>query len=267
MRNDADTATVAAHLAEKDSLVAGGLAVFLPQADSLIRRGSSGAVQFDLSVRADERDAVRGRAQTKLKRARAESAVLRTMPQDSVISETSLHDAMAVLYPDTTSSFGQEGSDGWLDRSAALQRIRASQTDAARADGVVTFLRSAIGHVPTVMFVLLPLFALLLKLLYIRRGWYYAEHVVFGLHTHAFAFVAFSAVTVVAWAGKGSGASVAASLALLAAVPVYVVVAQKRVYGQSWRKSVVKAVLLGSAYSTVFLFGLVAAIVLAAVAG
>lgn len=74
-------------------------------------------------------------------------------------------------------------------------------------------------------------------------------------------------MTVVAWAGKGSGASVAAVLVLLTTVPVYVVVAQKRVYGQSWRKSVAKAAVLGSAYSVVFLFGTLAAILLAAALG
>jgi hypothetical protein len=43
-----------------------------------------------------------------------------------------------------------------------------------------------LGYIPTVMFVLLPVFALILKLLYIRRRRFYAEHFVFLLHVHAF---------------------------------------------------------------------------------
>jgi Protein of unknown function (DUF3667) len=46
----------------------------------------------------------------------------------------------------------------------------------------------AIANIPYAMFMLLPLFALLTKLLYINRGYYYGEHVVYALHIHAFTF-------------------------------------------------------------------------------
>ena len=44
---------------------------------------------------------------------------------------------------------------------------------------------------PTVMFVLMPLFALLLKGLYRRQHQYYLAHLIFSLHFHSFVFVLF----------------------------------------------------------------------------
>ncbi|WP_295997901.1 DUF3667 domain-containing protein [Rugamonas sp.] len=44
---------------------------------------------------------------------------------------------------------------------------------------------------PTAMFCLMPLFALYLKLLYLGHGHRYGEHLLFALHTNAFAFAIF----------------------------------------------------------------------------
>jgi hypothetical protein len=48
-------------------------------------------------------------------------------------------------------------------------------------------------YAPYAMFCLMPLFALYLKLLYLGTGRRYGEHLLFGLHTNAFAFVMFAA--------------------------------------------------------------------------
>jgi Protein of unknown function (DUF3667) len=48
-------------------------------------------------------------------------------------------------------------------------------------------------YAPYAMFCLMPLFALYLKLLYLGTGRRYGEHVLFALHTNAFAFVMFGA--------------------------------------------------------------------------
>ncbi len=45
-----------------------------------------------------------------------------------------------------------------------------------------------LANFPYALFLMLPLFAGLTKLLYLRRGMYYGEHVVYALHIHAFTF-------------------------------------------------------------------------------
>jgi hypothetical protein len=49
-----------------------------------------------------------------------------------------------------------------------------------------------LGNLPLTMFLLLPFFALLLKMFYPRR--FYAEHFVFALHLHAFFYLVFTAL-------------------------------------------------------------------------
>lgn len=203
------------------------------------------------------------RALRAVRRARVETAVLRTMPPDSLVFPGDLHDASAVLYPDST-----EGLNGpsWLMKSKAVRQIAAGQTAASKNAALSDFMRASVGYIPTVMFLLLPLFALLMKALYARRGWFFAEHIVFGLHTHALAFVGFSAVTLAALVAPGRPAGTVAKVMALA-IPFYFVIAMKRVYGQGWGKTLVKAVALGSVYTVLLALGLVAASLLAAMSG
>ncbi len=71
------------------------------------------------------------------------------------------------------------------------------------------------------LFVLLPAFALWLKLVYVRRRMRYTEHLVFALHVHALWFIVLGLALL-----PLDGARL-----LLLAVPVYTVLAMRRVYG------------------------------------
>lgn len=98
-----------------------------------------------------------------------------------------------------------------------------------------------IGHWGTAMFLLLPMFALWLKLVFIDRHMRYTEHLVFALHVHAFWFAMVALALV--------GSSLVGALALLA-VPVYTQMAQQRVYGGRWWLGLLRAMLLIVLYST-----------------
>jgi hypothetical protein len=102
---------------------------------------------------------------------------------------------------------------------------------------------------PHMVFLLLPVFALLLKLLYIRRDRFYAEHVVFALHVHAFFFVMFL-VMLLPVRGRIDALFVLWMIA-------YVWLAMKRVYGQGWFRTTAKWAVLGFSYGVVLAFGLI----------
>lgn len=121
-----------------------------------------------------------------------------------------------------------------------------------------TMVREFFGYVPTVMFILLPIFALILKILYIRRGRYYAEHFVFLLHTHSFIFAMFSLLLILREVHWLNGWLV---LGLLGWTVVYVYVAMKRVYGQGWIKTFVKYWTLGWMYFWILAFTIPVAII------
>lgn len=56
-----------------------------------------------------------------------------------------------------------------------------------------------IKYIPKMMFLLLPLFALILKLVYIRKDRYYYEHLIYSFHTHSAIFLSFILVKGLSW--------------------------------------------------------------------
>jgi hypothetical protein len=121
-------------------------------------------------------------------------------------------------------------------------------------------LRDAmLAQTPTVMFLLLPIFALLLKLLYVRSKRPYAEHLVFAFHTHAFTFIL---LTVIAVAPKLSVMRYL-PMVLLLWIMAYSLVAMKRVYEQGWFKTTVKWLMLGSVYFVIFIIAILADLITA----
>jgi hypothetical protein len=94
-------------------------------------------------------------------------------------------------------------------------------------------------------------FAGVLKLLYIRHKRFYAEHMIFALHTHAFIFVVFTLMILIRrWLSGWP-------LALLSFwVFAYIYLAMRRVYGQSHVKTFIKYWTLGWTYFWILLFGI-----------
>jgi hypothetical protein len=102
------------------------------------------------------------------------------------------------------------------------------------------------------LLLLVPLAAALLKLLYIRRKRPYVEHFIFTLHTHAFLFL----TQFLAALGLLIFDSPWLLIISAVATVVYFLFALKRVYGQSWGKTLLKAMLLGWGYIFLFTFAL-----------
>ena len=95
-------------------------------------------------------------------------------------------------------------------------------------------------------------FRLLRRSLRMERNPYYAEHLVFALHTHAFTFTVFVALMLVqALSGPSWMATV-----LGVSIPLYFLLAQKRVYGQPWVTTLAKATVLGAVYAVVLSLGI-----------
>jgi hypothetical protein len=114
------------------------------------------------------------------------------------------------------------------------------------------------GNISRVFFVLLPLFALLLKLFYIRRDFYYSEHLVFSIYYYNFFFLAGSIYMLVDLIPYGSSVS----WIMVTWMFLYLLFAMKRMYGQSWRKTIFKYGTFLVIFSFCIAIGLVANAVL-----
>ena len=114
-------------------------------------------------------------------------------------------------------------------------------------DGFVSGLEST---VPATLILFVALLALALKLLYIRRSFFYVDHLVFALHFQSFMFLVLVLARVANMVALGRLYPGVLSYigAFFLILPVYMVVALRRVYGQSWTLTLAKGALLGVLY-------------------
>jgi hypothetical protein len=85
---------------------------------------------------------------------------------------------------------------------------------------------------PRLMFVLLPVFALLLKIVYLGR--LYFDHLIFSLHLHSAAYVIFAMILPFEALASRQPIPVIMQFALLGYLLVYFVMAVRRVYSSGW---------------------------------
>lgn len=106
------------------------------------------------------------------------------------------------------------------------------------------------------LFILMPLAALLLQVAYRRQRQYYLSHLIFSVHLHCFVFVLLAALLGLTYLPlpKNTGPI----LALL--IPLYLLLALHHSYGQSWGMTALKGALLLIGYGVLLAVGLLAAL-------
>jgi hypothetical protein len=141
---------------------------------------------------------------------------------------------------------------------------------ATREEAKQRLIGSFFGVLPPTMFVLMPIFALLLKIFYFFKRRLYVEHLIVVLHSHAFLFLSLLLGTLIdmladwlkpfaPWLPAPLGWI---NVALWLWAPIYLLIMQKRVYRQGWPMTVVKYLLIGWCYVVLLSFALVIAGVL-----
>lgn len=130
----------------------------------------------------------------------------------------------------------------------ALRR-GARWANASAEDWQHQLLRGTSG----LLFLLMPLAALLLTVAYRHQSRTYLGHLIFTIHTHCLIFVLLLVALLL-----GSVLPIGNYYGwLLVPVGAYFLLALRRMYGQSWGKTGLKSLLLGLSYSFTFLFAAV----------
>jgi Protein of unknown function (DUF3667) len=138
---------------------------------------------------------------------------------------------------------------------------RARQKMGERGTKMELFVRTLISNLPYMMLCCVPLFALVLKILYVRRGIFYIDHLVYALHIHTFAYVGIILIvlTTMALTRLASGLLTGWIVALLwCAFAAQIFLSIRRVYRQSWFTTVLKFFIGGFVYLMVLGFALAA---------
>jgi hypothetical protein len=139
----------------------------------------------------------------------------------------------------------------WLASRLTEERLKV-MCDRIIADDGQAFLRELLDNVPAALFVLLPLMALVLKILYPLSKRYYVEHLLFVVHYHAFVFLILTLQVLFRRLGTliqvPEAPIDAVALAASLYVPVYLYKSQRRVYEQGRFFTILKFLILTFAY-------------------
>jgi len=138
--------------------------------------------------------------------------------------------------------------DGWIKHKITRREIQISQQFDENPGGTIRELLSNFMHnFPKVLFISLPLFALVLNMLYFRRkNFYYVDHGIFSVHLYIFSFL----LLLISF-GLGELSSLThwrmiiwLQIALWIYALIYYYKAMRRFYGQSRGKTILKYLLL-----------------------
>lgn len=145
--------------------------------------------------------------------------------------------------------------------------LLAQKAEKAFQEDATPLIQQTIGKLPQLMFVLLPLFAALLKIMFIFSKRLYLEHLTVALHSHSFIFFSILLVELLDLAQSYSKDSyviisdVSAFLVtiLLIWIPIYLFIMQKRVYKQGNLLTLIKFSVIGVSYLLmIFITGTIA---------
>jgi hypothetical protein len=138
-----------------------------------------------------------------------------------------------------------------------LSRLRLSRYLRWRNASSEDTAHAAIRTASIMLFLLMPLAALLLQGAYRRQRRYYLGHLIFTIHLHCVLFVLLMMSLLIDRAGL---TSISIWLPLL--ILPYLVLALRRVYAQGWGKTLLKAALLVGAYLGLLGLGMLLGLVL-----
>ena len=132
----------------------------------------------------------------------------------------------------------------WLEQ-------RAKEKMGEHGSKMALFITTLFSNLPYMMLCCIPLFALVLKVLYVRKRVFYIDHLVYALHIHSFAYLAIMLIVLITIGLNRSIPGVFAGwiiAALWITFATQIFLSIRRVYRQGWFFTVFKFFLGGFAY-------------------
>lgn len=152
--------------------------------------------------------------------------------------------------------------EGFVNTLIAKQTIHTIKSP----EKLLSFI---IVRISIILLFMMPLAALILKLLYIRQKKYYVEHLVFSIHSHCFVFLLFGLSLLffdikyeTSANGSFSISEGAAHIGTLFVVIIYFFMALRRVYRQGRFITFIKFALANLMYLFVFVFFALATLII-----
>jgi Protein of unknown function (DUF3667) len=132
----------------------------------------------------------------------------------------------------------------WLEQ-------RAKEKMGEHGSKMALFIATLFSNLPYMMLCCIPLFALVLKVLYVRKRVFYIDHLVYALHIHSFAYLAIILIVLITIGLNRTIPGIFANwmiAVLWIAFATEIFLSIRRVYRQDWFFTVFKFFLGGFAY-------------------
>ena len=149
---------------------------------------------------------------------------------------------LAAKYPPHIVADSLAEGDSKFERLVIRQYVKIYKSEGR------DLIKFIIGNGTLILLILIPIFALILKLLFIRRKEFFASHFVFSLHFHSFGLILLVLLQLLNIIFR-----IYPGWILFILLPVYLLLALKKVYNQSWVKIIFKEILLGVIYVAIVL--------------
>ena len=195
------------------------------------------------------------REMTPEQRAKMEQKIAR-LPTEA---QTEVRDAME--NPAHNQSFLEIGTDANNPKASPFERwmnARVKEKIGEHGVNLKVFFLTLVSNLPAMMLCCIPLFAFVLKILYLGRRFFYIDHLIYALHIHAFAYMA---ILLIGFASAGMFKIVPALagwiMAILIATAIGLLfVSIRRVYRQNWFVTILKFFIGGIIYLVVLFLAL-----------
>ncbi len=155
-------------------------------------------------------------------------------------------------YDSTQASLPANKRDGYIVKNLTKQAIKLYEVEKKGGDVQIAFKNSFRSNVPKIFFLLLPLFALFLKVFYYRNKVLYVDHIIFSIHFHSLLFIFLAIKRILEKIITNQGFHNVLSLLTIIGIFIYLILALKKVYGGSILKTIFKVILLSLAYGICF---------------
>jgi hypothetical protein len=197
-----------------------------------------------------------GKPLTEQQQAKYEKLTLRLQQAKNGESEQFLAEVFSISNSDDGSfTFDFLSDENNQKLSGYVDSLEAKARKILQSDAT-PLLKQAISKLPQLMFILLPIFALLLKIIYLFSKRLYLEHLTVALHSHSFIFLVILLMEILDYLQSLTSTTLPAlsstfnalSVVLLVWLPIYLFIMQKRVYRQGHLLTLLKFGIIGTSY-------------------
>ncbi len=148
--------------------------------------------------------------------------------------------------------YAMKNPDTPANRALEQMNVEPTESQVKLFDLVTKFIRmdrkeffnQLLDNAPLIIFLFMPIMALMLKIFYIRRNIYYSEHLTFLLQSNSMIFVLATIGVVLTELFNWNTTFIA-----FVFFSVYFLIAMRNFYKQSWIKTILKYVLMGFSYA------------------